>query len=142
MANDSDETVKGLQQFLWICGLWQGDFGGKTVFEEWKQVSANSLQGRGYFLKDGDTVITEKLRIEAKGGSVQYISDVSHNEGPVAFTLISAEEGRYVFENKEHDFPQRIIYVQRGSAHIDARIEGTDRQGKFRAIDYSFKRLH
>jgi hypothetical protein len=42
---------------------------------------------------------------------------------PVAFRAVELSDSRVVFENREHDFPQRILYwLDRGRLH--ARIEG------------------
>jgi len=45
----------------------------------------------------------------------------------VAFKLVEAGERRAVFENKQHDFPQRILYWLDAAGAMHARIEG--RQG-------------
>jgi len=39
------------------------------------------------------------------------------------------------FENKKHDFPQRIIYSNIKSDSLYARIEGMDK-GKYRAVEF------
>jgi hypothetical protein len=35
-------------------------------------------------------------------------------------------DGEYVFENLEHDFPVRIVYVRVGADRLEPRIEGRD----------------
>ncbi len=44
-----------------------------------------------------------------------------------------------VFENKEHDFPQRIVYTRHGHDSLTVRIEGI-MDGQERATTFSFKR--
>ena len=44
------------------------------------------------------------------------------------FPLVREEDG-YVFENLEHDFPVRIVYVREGEDRLAPRIEGSDGQG-------------
>jgi hypothetical protein len=44
------------------------------------------------------------------------------------FPLVSVD-GEYVFENLEHDFPVRIVYVRSGDDTLAPRIEGLDGTG-------------
>jgi hypothetical protein len=44
-----------------------------------------------------------------------------------------------VFENPQHDFPQRIIYKRDGADGLKARIEG-ESKGKPKAFDYPMQR--
>ena len=44
-----------------------------------------------------------------------------------SFRMVTLEDRRVVFENKEHDFPQRILYWLDAGGALHARIEG--RQG-------------
>jgi len=45
-----------------------------------------------------------------------------------------------VFENREHDFPQRVIYRRELDGSMHARIEG-ERDGRIRTIDFSKTRV-
>jgi hypothetical protein len=47
----------------------------------------------------------------------------------VAFTLVVDPAGQAVFENRTHDFPNRIIYRQAGDTLV-ARVEGNDGNGQ------------
>jgi hypothetical protein len=52
--------------------------------------------------------------------------------------MITAQE--IVFEDPEHDFPQKITYRRSGADSLYARVEG-DRNGRQQPIDYAFKRV-
>ena len=52
-----------------------------------------------------------------------YVPIVAHNKHPVPFKLIRAEEGSFVFEHPEHDFPQRIICQRQGEDKQHVRVE-------------------
>ena len=56
--------------------------------------------------------------------------------GDTAFRLVAQSEGEAVFENLEHDFPQRIRYTLRGDA-LTARVE--DASGA-KGIQWTWKR--
>lgn len=57
----------------------------------------------------------------------------------VCFKLVSREHNTYVFENKIHDFPQRIIYQNQGKEDLLAWIEG-EFNGKMRKSAFKYKR--
>jgi hypothetical protein len=58
----------------------------------------------------------------------------------VHFKLVSAQQGKYIFENKLHDFPQRIIYHLVTPDSIAARVEG-QQNGRVDGSDFYFKRV-
>ena len=51
--------------------------------------------------------------------------------------MIRAEEGSFVFEHPEHDFPQRIIYQRQGEDKLHVRMEA-EQDGKMSGIDSEF----
>ena len=69
--------------------------------------------------------------MQLKGDDLFYIPTVKNqnNGEPVSFKLVSGKNGEFVFENKQHDFPQRIIYRNPNPDSLYARIEGYQ-QGK------------
>jgi hypothetical protein len=56
------------------------------------------------------------------------------------FTLLLGNGAELVFENPEHDFPQRVIYRQEPAGRLRARIEG-HREGLPRAVDFAMTRV-
>jgi hypothetical protein len=58
---------------------------------------------------------------------------------PTVFRMITGSDGEVVFENPEHDFPQRIIYRRESADALFARIEGQEK-GVNKAMDFRFKR--
>lgn len=57
-----------------------------------------------------------------------------------SFKLVKLEKNLAVFENPEHDFPQRIIYKLEDGETLKARIEGKSK-GKERGVDFPMKRV-
>lgn len=89
-------------------------------------------------LKQGRAVFSEFMRIETRGEDVYYIARIGDSkQTPTPFKLIRLEGQEAVFENPEHDFPQRIIY-RATEGGLFARIEGKDK-GKDRSEDYPMK---
>ena len=83
----------------------------------------------------GDRLVTsEHLRIESRDGVLAYVPTIGGKQTIFKAVKITAEEA--IFENPEHDFPQRIIYRKSGTG-LFARVESLD--GK-KGVDYPYSR--
>jgi len=74
-------------------------------------------------VKGGRLLSWEFLRIQATDAGIVYFAS-PRSAPPTPFKLIEAGEKRAVFENKDHDFPQRILYWVDAKGALHARIEG------------------
>lgn len=143
------ESFPAFEKLIWLEGTWvarpspgeENRDSNLVTVESWQRIDARTLEGHSYTIKQGDTVFTEKLRLEQNEKGIFYIATVPHNPGPVYFKLIRIEEDEAVFENPAHDFPNRIIYRrERGEVDtLHARIEGV-RKGRESAVDFWFTR--
>jgi hypothetical protein len=128
------------EKLSWIVDRWVSTDGESISYEHWEKSSDNLLTGGSETVKNGDTLFAEKLKIEYYEGNIYYIADVKHNPAPVRFKLVSLSESEAVFENPEHDFPQRITYKQmEGSLH--ASIEGPGKDNKWKKIDFIMNKM-
>ena len=90
-------------------------------------------------MRGGRTVAWEHLRIaEVAPGRLAYIA-LPSGQAEATFPLASSGEREVVFENPEHDFPQRVIYRLQGDRLL-ASIEGKD-EGQARSIEFPFRRV-
>ncbi len=123
-----------LNDLHWLSGCWDN---GDTLYryeEQWMKPAGTSLLGMSRTVANGKTVAHEFLQIrQEKNGNIFYVANPSGQEQEF-FKLGKFEPGELVFENPEHDFPQRIIYRLKGDSLI-ARIEGTSK-GKQRSSDF------
>lgn len=137
-ASSVSAQKTGVEQFAPIMGYWQGEVDGAQLTERWKRVDDHHMVGEGYVVAGPDTVVREVLRIQRIGAYWTYIPVI--NDGhPVLFTLIEAKKDKWVFENKEHDFPQRVIYTIQKDGSLLAWIEG-EQEGEFVKEEYRMKR--
>jgi hypothetical protein len=112
-----------LGKLSWLEGIWKGAKDGVDMEEHWSSTAGKALIGMHRDVKNGRMVSWEFFRVDTtKDGSFYFASPRS--APPTPFRLIAMTDKRVVFENKEHDFPQRILYWldERGALH--ARIEG------------------
>jgi hypothetical protein len=135
---DSRAARSALQELLWLQGKWTRQSKGGEIIEEWSWRGA-ALQGEASMVVNSKKQITEHMRIERLGDDIYYTAKPRENALPVMFQLTSRQDGRFVFENARHDFPQRIFYWQEVNGGLAARIEG-EAGGQTRSIDFRFVR--
>ena len=139
--NQTEKTNSeiSLQDLTWLVGTWKNETSRGDIFESWQMVDDSLLNGVVYRVSNLDTTLLENLSIQNIKDDLFYIPVVEHNKGAVYFKLIDHDTSKFVFENPEHDYPQRIIYFRIDSDSLHARIEGED-NGNFRAVDFYFQR--
>jgi Domain of unknown function (DUF6265) len=108
-----------------------------AIHEVWRKVNKNYLRSTGFFVKDKDTFVTERVALQHLSDDVYYTSTTEdqNNKRPVSFTLTSGRDGIFIFENPKHDFPKRIVYelVSNDSLHawIDDGPAGSGQRNDF-----------
>jgi hypothetical protein len=128
VAACSGETKRSpeIDRLTWLLGTWQGTTNNFPFYESWADDQERGFKGKGFRIVDGDTVFGETLRLESRGKDVYYVADVEHNADEVAFKLVRITDTQVVFENPDHDFPQRFIYTRRDDGTLYIRAESTD----------------
>lgn len=126
----SKKAQKSLGQFDFLLGNWEMKSAEGKTTEEWIK-GKNSLNGKSYKHNlNGESVLLETVVIKKINGSFYFCVTGAGNKDRVDFKLISADDSKLVFENKQHDFPQRIVYENKGKkemfAYIEAVINGKE----------------
>jgi hypothetical protein len=112
-----------IERLAWFEGHWQGVSEGVSMEEQWTSVRGGALLGLHRDVKGERMVSFEFLRIQATPEGTFYFASPG-SRPPVPFRLKELGERRVVFENREHDFPQRILYWLDAAGAMHARIEG------------------
>jgi hypothetical protein len=130
-----------MQQISWIIGEWHQPDSNGFYYEVWDIVDDHSFKGYGYMVLKNDTIFSERLEIKESGGEIYYIPTLTdQNSGqPVMFRLTKLNDSLMIFENPDHDFPQRIVYTHFSEDSLHAWIEGMDK-GKERREDFRLVR--
>ena len=128
-----------LANFAGLAGCWERNDRGSLITEMWMKPAGTSLIGSGRTVKNGKTTDYEFLRIEQREDAIYYVAKPRTNAQETAFKLKTSSINEFVFENPEHDFPQRILYKINGDS-LAARIDGT-RNGKTSGFDFPMKRV-
>jgi hypothetical protein len=134
------QSPSPVARLAWLAGCWQQTGrNGQVVDEEWMAPRAGLMVGMGRTVR-GDSVIEyEHLRIFSRAGHAIYHAEPS-GQTPAEFSARSVTDTLVLFENPQHDFPQRIIYRRRGSDSLLARVEGS-MNGRARGFDFPYARV-
>ncbi|MEN0653847.1 MULTISPECIES: DUF6265 family protein [Hyphobacterium] len=97
-----------------LTGHWRSAPGGRVTEEIWTDGNGGLFLGVNRTLVDGEARAFEFLRIVwNEEGEGEYCAQP--NGGPATcFRLVETGDSHAVFENAEHDFPQRIGYAREG----------------------------
>lgn len=133
-----------IQNFEWLKGKWSMNKNGSVVVEQWSFLNGN-LKCMSYEVKGNDTTLIENASISCIAGKSVFTyypeKDQSGKTEPVHFVLISEKDNTFIFENKEHDFPQRVVYQKVNDKECHAWIEGVQ-SGKHNKVDFNYKRTN
>jgi hypothetical protein len=109
----------------WLEGTWSGVTSGVAMEETWSSARGGGLVGMHKDSRSGKMTSYEFFRVVPNdSGGVCYIASLP-GQAPTPFCAIELSESKVVFENREHDFPQRVLYWLERDGRLHARIEGT-----------------
>jgi len=124
----------------WLSGCWASEGGEPGSGEFWTPLAGDTLLGVSRTVRDGQTVAHEFVEIRPlPDGDVAYIA-LPSGQAQTTFRLVSVEGRQAVFENPEHDFPQRIAYRLEDGGRLVAWIEGP-MDGETRRVDFPMVRI-
>lgn len=127
-----------VQDLAWMAGDRVQSSAASEVREVWIGPGADGiLLGMSLTTRARGGGEFEYMRITAlPDGRLAYIVKPS-GQAEAVFPLKSYENRRVVFEDLAHDFPQRIIYWDKGNGAVGARIEGKI-DGQDRAMEWAY----
>lgn len=135
-AQTSKPTLTDLS---WLAGCWEANIRGREVNEQWMKPGGGIMLGMARTVSQGKAAEFEFTQIrEDKDGAIYYVAKPS-GQAEASFKLVKLQNKEAVFENPQHDFPQRIIYRLQPDGILFARVEATVK-GQLRGIDYPYKR--
>lgn len=124
ISSCSEEDPLPIGKLYWLEGDWKGRVHGGMMYESWELGIDSAIVGQARIMVQGDTIFHEFMQIIKEDDQLFYIATVSHNTDPVSFKLVKWDSKGYLFENKNHDYPTRIIYANTLGDMMLVRIEG------------------
>lgn len=120
----------------WITGYWLSCENGRQTAEVWIDGGPGSMIVGVNLSGEPPKQAFEFMRMATVDGGLAFIASPG-GALPTVFPLKSLDGQRAVFENLDHDFPQRVVYERQGDA-LKARIEG-DINGEMQSSDWTFR---
>lgn len=117
-------------------GTWEGEVDGMQYTEQWRAAGPRTYEGEAHMRKAGQMLSEERMRITHFADQWLFIASTG-GARITSFVRVEEKDGAWVFENREHDFPQRIGYRVEGDT-LRAYIALLDDQGQ--RIDFVLRR--
>ncbi|NNG15374.1 MAG: hypothetical protein HKM89_02755 [Gemmatimonadales bacterium] len=135
----STQSPTGIDRAGWLSGCWERGSGDRTIEEQWMAPRGDAMVGMSRSVRDGRLVGYELVLIRGDTTGLVYEAHPSGQES-AQFPAILVSDTALVFEDLEHDFPQRIGYDGVGADSLIGWIEG-ERGGELRRIDFPYRRV-
>jgi hypothetical protein len=125
-----------------LVGTWRTEKKNGVLYESWQKNSDDQFDGKSFKITNADTIVLERVRLAREGTRIVYAVRVDgENDGKeTLFYLREIKGNDYIFEDKEHDFPQRVVYNMQSGNTLHAYIEG-EIGGKSKQSEYNYIRL-
>lgn len=123
----------------WLAGHWRMQSGDTVVEEVWMAPAGDLMPGMARTLRPGRKAFFEYTRIEARPDGLYFVAQPG-GVPPTDFKLLESDARSMVFENKAHDFPQRVRYGLRADGALEASISGLQ-DGETRTESWHYLRV-
>ncbi len=136
-APAASQTTR-VTQLEWLSGCWVAESASRVIEEQWMMPRGGSMLGMARTIHGDSLSGYELVVIRDVGDALHY---VAHPVGqPTAvFSLKEASATSVIFENPDHDFPERIGYALQQADSLLAWIEGTV-NGETRRVEFRYER--
>ena len=145
-CNDSSKSLPAnnysrTKGFDWLEGTWENQSKEGTLTESWEKMNDSTFNGQSYFVTGTDTSFPESISLVQRNGELLFIPVVKdQNNGlGISFRLITMNEKDLIFENAEHDYPQRISYHHVSNDSLIAEISG-NKGGELKSDQFPMRR--
>ena len=130
-----------INQLGWLAGHWRMERAGRVVDEQWMAPAAGVMLGMSRTIARGKVVEHEFIQIREGPGAALYFIAMPSGQKEAAFQIVSLSATEAVFENPQHDFPQKISYRLQADGSLLAAIEGPGKDGQTRRVEFPYKRV-
>jgi len=130
-----------LEKADWFIGNWQNNTAEPNFGEVWKKANDSVFKGKSFIVKDKQVNFNEFMTLIESKGKLTFIAAVpgQNKEEEVPFEATSVTSDSIVFENPDHDFPNKIVYNKIGEDSLVAVIYGMQK-GKPASVKFAMKR--
>lgn len=106
----------------WMAGSWIHEQDGVVTRETWLAPLGGVMAGAAQTNAPGKRPFVSHYKITPEPAGATLTAYLP-GQPPTPFVLVPGKDGEAVFENKAHDFPQRVVF-RRCDGGLCARTEG------------------
>ncbi|MCB0356714.1 MAG: hypothetical protein KDD40_06885 [Bdellovibrionales bacterium] len=112
-----------LHQLDWMKGRWVGGYNGSNMESYYTTSEGGLILGQTKIAGHKGIEFYEFEKFEEQDGDI-LLTPMPFGKLGVTFTATLVTNKKVIFENPEHDFPNKIIYMLERENRMIARIEG------------------
>ena len=138
----SDAAAQGAQRIssvTWLTGCLELRRGNRVIEEQRMAERAGTMVGMGRSIGARGMDDYELTVIQQDSSRLLYVAH-PRRQPTATFVARVATPDSVVFENPQHDFPQRVGYRRIGRDSVLAWIEGTQ-MGKAQRFEFPYRRV-
>lgn len=140
-AQEPKPATVAIEKLGWLAGSWRMERAGRVVEEQWMAPAAGVMLGMSRTVAKGRVVEHEFIQIRiGPGGDLFFIAQPS-GQKEATFQHTALTDNEVVFENPNHDFPQKITYTRKADGSLLATIEGPRADGTIRRVEFAYQRV-
>jgi hypothetical protein len=134
----SAQEASGIARVAWMQGCWEAATTQRTIEEHWMAPRGGSMLGMSRTVQAGRLTAHELIVLREQDERLAYEAHPS-GQAPTVFLTAAVSDTLALFENPEHDFPQRVGYRPIGTDSLLAWIDGTT-AGETRRVEFRYRR--
>lgn len=138
-ASNTQAQGVGIQRLAWLQGCWAAVGNDGVVEEQWMAPRGKAMIGSSRTAGRDRLLGYEFVIVREDGDRLGYEVRPS-GKPPVVFMSSQVGDDSVVFENPQHDYPQRIGYRRNGQNAVLAWIEGTQK-GQMRRVEFPYRQV-
>lgn len=133
-----EKSVSNAQDLRWMTGKWLAH--GLEYYETWSIVNDTTLMA---VVENDEDGVTEKVILSLENGTWVYSPTyLSAQMGrAIDFNAVVANDEMIQFENRQNDFPNRIVYFHTSEDQIDVKLEQLNGDEVTQSYDILMSRL-
>ena len=135
----SGPSAHRIASVAWLTGCLEMRRGSRVVEEQRMPERAGTMIGMGRSVGARGLDDYELTVIQQEGDRLLYVAH-PRRQPTATFVAIAATADSVLFENPEHDYPQRVGYRRIGTDSVLAWIDGTN-NGKQQRVEFPYRRV-
>ena len=136
----AQEKAVTISDLAWMKGCWSWTRNGHETAEHWLKPAGGTMLGISRTVANGKTVEFEFTQIRQDEKGDIFFTAKPSGQPEATFKMIKGSGNEVIFENPQHDFPQRVIYRRQDDNSLLGRIEGVS-TGKEKSVDFPMMRV-